>query len=107
MLRDPSLLISTTQPQLCKGRGDTIGQGDVCSFLLREMQQRESQARAHLTVPLPHHPSFSSMLNTKVEYAVEVAGYNVTMKSSISQETVCALLPLSNPPQYLSISKVL
>ncbi|CAI8023726.1 WD repeat-containing protein 49, partial [Geodia barretti] len=69
---------------LCGGRG-TIGQGELCSFLLREMQQRESTARAHLTLPLPHLPTFSSMPNTK--------------------DTVCAVLGLSTPPQYLTVSK--
>ena len=54
--------------KVCGGK-DTIGQGELCSFLLREMQQRESTARAHLTLPLPHLPSFSSMPNTKVRLA--------------------------------------
>jgi hypothetical protein len=71
---------------MCREGRKTIGQEEVCSFLLREMQQRESQARAHLSLPLPQQPSFSSMPNTK--------------------ETVCAVLPLSNPPQYISVCKV-
>ena len=51
---------------MCREGRKTIGQEEVCSFLLREMQQRESQARAHLSLPLPQQPSFSSMPNTKV-----------------------------------------
>ena len=58
--------LSTVRLQLCRGGGDAIGQGDVCSFLLQQMQQRESQARAHATAPLPHHPAFCSALHSKV-----------------------------------------
>lgn len=55
-----------TTLQLCRHGTSTIGQEEVCTFLLHEMQQRESQTKAHFIAPLPHHPSFSSMTNTKV-----------------------------------------
>lgn len=67
---DTVLGLVTLLPQICTEDSTTIGQAEVCSFLLREMQQRESQMRAHHILPLPHHPSFSSVPNTKVSFTV-------------------------------------
>ena len=80
-------------PVQISGERATIGQGELCSFLLKEMQQKESQAKAHLTLPLPHQPSFSSMPNTKV------SGLPLHNYCSYSYN-VCIIITIFRLPNY-------
>ena len=91
---------------MCKEGAKTIGQDEVCSFLLKEMQQRESQVKAHFTLPVSHHPSFTNMTNTKVYIDPYYYSSRQSQNKFISQETVCGVLHLPNPPQYMTVSKV-
>lgn len=68
------------------------------------MQQRESQAKAYQILPLYHQPLFSSMPNTKV--SLLEFDHGIDMMCVFCQESVCGVLSLANPPQYMTVSKV-